>query len=52
MTFFLIWTDSKDKIRKSILSAMDQVLSSTRVPSVTVHKFEEEAMRRIHELGI
>ena len=31
---------------------MDQVLSSTRVPSVTVHKFEEEAMRRIHELGI
>ena len=47
----LMGIDSKDEIRKSVISAMDQVFYSMRVPSVIVHKFEEEAMRGIRELG-
>jgi hypothetical protein len=33
----LMGIDSKDEIRKSIISAMDQVFYCTRVPSVIVH---------------
>ena len=44
-------TDSMDKIRKSIISAMDQVLYSNWVPSYMIKKFEAEALRGIHELG-
>jgi hypothetical protein len=44
-------TDSKDEIRKTIISAMDQVLCSTRVPSYMIRKFEAEVMRGICELG-
>lgn len=44
-------TDSKDEIRKSIISAMDQVFYSNCVPSYMIKKFEAEALRGIRELG-
>jgi hypothetical protein len=44
-------TNSKDEIRKTIISAMDQVLYSTSIPSYMIRKFEAEALRGIRELG-
>jgi hypothetical protein len=44
-------TESKNEIRKSIISAMDQVLYSHSIPSHMIKKFEAEALRGIRELG-
>jgi hypothetical protein len=44
-------TDSKDEIRKTIISAMDQVLYSNRVPSHMIKKFEAETLREFREVG-
>jgi hypothetical protein len=44
-------TNSKDEIRKTIISTMDQVLYSTSVPSFMIWKVEAETLRGICELG-
>ena len=46
----LISDQSRDEIRKRIISSLDGVLSSSRLPASYVHRFEEGVMRMIRNL--
>ncbi len=41
---------SKDKIRKSILATMDDVILSSHMPSIIVKRFEERAKKKLLEV--
>jgi hypothetical protein len=48
--FELMTNHSLDDIRKSIFTTVDQVISSSRMPADLVQRFQERAMKELHEV--